>query len=246
MNRRLTLLVLIFTVAGASASQSGSLDIGPEHQHAEYVIPYNVILGGLGGGLFEGHVRVYVDYDAVRPDDDPIGTTDNVTGIVTVNAFAPGTNVADLQFTSSVLETDCDSIEKRHEDGGDAAEMSWYSVAYELQFDGEGDPVEQCGAVIAVENIGQAPFTLLVNPSIYNNDGDPTQGNLVTLLAWLLWLVHFILTVRIRHPMMRVVAAFVGYGILLLPLTVDQENLFLLVQSLVFLYSVFRMTGEHR
>lgn len=60
-------------------------------------------------------------------------------------------------------------------------------------------------------------------------------------VVWLVWVIYFILTNTIRQPTMRVLAAFVGYGLVALPVDPEQFVVILTAQTLAVLYHIFRI-----
>lgn len=159
------LLLLIPVAAGASTIADR------EHVHDRYVIPYNIQLGGVGGGLFQGQSEVYVVYAPVLSDSDHDNNDGAVRGTVTISAYGPGTNIAAQAATISVITTTCLSNTLISSSGGIATTRSHATATYEVRFDNTVADQDKCRTVFRVTQTGATAYVLDI-PSVWFND-DP-------------------------------------------------------------------------
>lgn len=162
--------VLLFLVPLAAAE--------PErfHVHDEYVIPYNVQLSGVGGGLFQGATMVYVTYDAVLPDSDEADALDAVYGHLTVTAYGPGNNIVAANASSSVIlsTTGC-TVTSVATSSGVATTRSHHTQTWRVDFDGSTIDRDRCDVLIRISNTGATAYVLDAPVTIYNADGQPVE-----------------------------------------------------------------------
>lgn len=191
--RAACLLILLLVVPSALAIESQRT-----HVHDEYIIPYNVGLGGLGGGLLQGDSHVHVTYDPVLADSDELDDNGTIIGRVAVNAIAPGSNVQATTITVSVTNSDCSSSVVVASSG--TATTTSYATTV-LQFtwtDGDLLP-ESCQAIVHLEAVAGGGTIWEINaPVRFYNDDAPVDGDgitdfwlpLLSLVVALVWCLH--------------------------------------------------------
>lgn len=169
----LVLLLLVPMVSGATT-------IGSREQvHNEYVIPYNIQLGGIGGGLFQGESRVYATYSGILTDSDHVDNTNFVRGAITISAFGPGTNIAAAAPVISVMESTCLSNLVLSSSSGIATTRSWATTTYEVSFDETVVDQDKCRTIFRVTQTGATAYVLEI-PTVWFND-DPDMNAFETL-----------------------------------------------------------------
>lgn len=165
----LTALVLLMMIPAASAATTMG---AREHVHDEYVIPYNIQLGGIGGGLFQGETRVYAVYSPVLTDSDHDNSTDYVRGRISISAFGPGTNIAAGAAAITVQETTCLSNTLISSSSGIATTRSWATATYEVAFDETVEDQDKCSTVFRVTQTGATAYVLDMPAVWFNDDPD--------------------------------------------------------------------------
>lgn len=95
---------------------------------------------------------------------------------------------------------------------------------------GDTTPVEHAVTTILLhqQETVNMDLDVTITPSTFAN------------VVWLVWVIYFILTNTIRQPTMRILAAFVGYGLVALPVDPEQFVVILTAQTLAVLYHIFR------
>lgn len=169
---RLAWVLLVLLVPLAAAEQATQRT----HVHDQYAIPYNVQLGGVGGGLFQGQTIIYVTYDPVLPDSDEADENGVVSGLVTVAAFGPGSNIVAATASSSVvINNGCGTASSVSSDSGVATTRSHHTQTWRVEFNNGAGDVDKCELVLRVSNTGATAYVLDVPVVFFNDDVQPTS-----------------------------------------------------------------------
>lgn len=209
----LFLLALLLIVPGVSAahgsgSQGGS-GLGADgggHIHTEYRVPFNVALGGLGGGLFQGEMVGYATYRGVVPDNDEGSSMNEATVRATVGFTGPGTNLDGGAFTVALISTTCNTAVLVASSAAVNTGVSHATATWDFAWDDTAANPESCTALIRVQRSGALAFTVDIPMRFINSDPQPTAFQDLTglegieALALLLSIVLLWVVLALRAP----------------------------------------------
>lgn len=181
------------------------------HVQDEYRIPYNVQIGGVGGGLFQGESLIYVTYDAVQPDSDEVDRLDRVSTLVTVTAFGPGSNIVAQAPTSSVIQsTGCAAPESVSTSTGVGTTRSHHTQTWRVTFDNAQADRDKCEFLIRVLNTGPTAFTMDIPVTVFNADGQEPELRESPNWASVIFLA-FVMLALMRGWLLTGLAATIGF-----------------------------------
>lgn len=167
-----------------------------EHVHDEYEVPYNVQLGGIGGGLFQGVTKVYVTYDPVLPDSDAINETNTVRGHITLAVYGPGSNIVAATAASSVIiNNGCGVATIVATSSGVATTRSHHTQTWRVFFDQTSRNPTYCELIVRVTNTGPTAYVLDLPVLFYNDDASTRPFFLATGLSAIEFVIFYSLMI---------------------------------------------------
>lgn len=186
-------LALLAAVPLASAAPGKGSSTG-ERVNDEYSIPYNVVLGGIGGGLFQGQMKAYASYTVVHQDNEA-GGSNAALAVLTVSVVGPGSNLDAGGFSVTLTSHTCTTATQVATSTGTNTATSHSTRTWEFLLDDDSANPAECAALVRVARTGALGFTLDVPATFQNSDGGLSQLEILTgvdeLILFGLFLVLF-------------------------------------------------------
>lgn len=173
------LLAFLAAVPSVGAGHAGTGGISTERVNDEYTIPYNVILGGLGGGLFQGEMKAYASYTVVHQDNEE-GGSNAVLVVLTISVFGPGSNLDAGAFSVTLTSHTCTTATQVATSTGTNTATSHATRTWEFLLDDDSANPTECAALVRVARTGALGFNLDVPATFKNSDGGLSPLEILT------------------------------------------------------------------